>query len=89
MTALLADPALLVGLVRSALILAVSFGVGITQAQQDSLLMFVGAFLAVASLVLTQVTRINTTPTAKPVLTEGTVVVVATPQGQADKLVTL
>lgn len=89
MTALLQDPALLVGLVRSALILAVSFGVAVTQAQQDALLMFVGAFLAVASIVLTQVTRINTTPTANPVLMAGTTVEVTTPAGQPDYLKTV
>jgi hypothetical protein len=79
MTKLLADPALIVGLVRAGIILAVSFGVGITQAQQDSLLVFVGAFLAVVSLLLTGVTLSKTTPKATPTLDQGTVVTVVTP----------
>jgi len=86
MSKLFDDPALIVGLIRSALILAVSFGAAITQAQQDSLLMFTGAFLAVLSLVLTQVTRLSTTPTANPVLTAGTTVEVVTPAGEPNRL---
>ena len=82
MTALLQDPALIVGLVRATLILVVSFGVAITQAQQDSLLMFVGALLAVMSIALTAVTRAKTTPVANPVLPTGTTVEVTTPEGQ-------
>ena len=89
MTALLQDPALIVGLVRATLILVVSFGVAITQAQQDSLLMFVGALLAVMSIVLTGVTRANTTPTANPTLPTGTTVEVITPEGQQNYLKTL
>jgi uncharacterized membrane protein len=75
------NPALLVGLVRAAMIFAVSLGVGITQPQQDSLLELVGAFLAVASLVLTGVTLSKTTPTANPTLPVGTAV--TTPTGQS------
>jgi len=86
MAELLRDPALIVGLVRAGLILAVSFGVAITQAQQDSLLMFTGALLAVMSIVLTGVTVAKTTPKANPVLPEGTTVTVTTPVGQADYL---
>ena len=86
MSKLLEDPALLVGLIRSALILAVSFGVSITQAQQDSLLLFTGAFLAVLSLVLTQVTRLSTTSTEHPTLTAGTTVEVITPAGEPNQL---
>lgn len=82
MSALLNDPALIVGLVRAGIILAVSFGVGITQDQQDSLLMFVGALLAVMSVVLTAVTRHLTTSVAKPALPQGTTVEVITPEGQ-------
>jgi hypothetical protein len=89
MTKLLNDPALLVGLVRSILILLISFGVAVTQAQQDSILMFVGAVLAVVSIVLTGVTRAVTTPTANPVLPTGTTVNVTTPKGQADYLKTV
>jgi len=89
MTALLQDPALIVGLVRATLILVVSFGVAITQAQQDSLLMFVGALLAVMSIVLTGVTRAKTTPTANPTLDAGTTVEVITPEGQQNYLKTL
>ncbi len=43
MSALLSSPALLVGLVRAVLILLVTFGVAVTQAQQDSILELVGA----------------------------------------------
>jgi len=82
MTTFLNDPALIVGLVRAALILAVSFGVYITQDQQDALLAFVGALLAVMSLALTAVTRAKTTPVANPVLPTGTTVEVTTPEGQ-------
>lgn len=78
MKALLADPALLVGLVRASLILLVSFGVGFSQEQQDSLLIFVGAFLAVVSLVLTSVTVAKTTSVANPVVPAGTTVEVVT-----------
>lgn len=76
---LLENPALLVGLVRAAMIFVVSFGVGITQPQQDSLLVLVGAFLAVASVVLTGVTLRTTTSTANPTLNVGTPV--KTPSG--------
>ena len=76
---LLENPALLVGLVRAVMIAAVSFGVGITQPQQDSLLELVGFFLAVASLVLTGVTLRTTTPSANPTLDVDTVV--TTPSG--------
>lgn len=89
MTTLLKDPALIVGLVRAAVILAVSFGVGISQAQQDSLLMFVGALLAVLSVVLTSVTIRLTTPVAAPVLPQGTTVKVVTPAGQPNESVVL
>jgi len=76
---LLANPAVIVGLVRAILILLATVGVSLTQAQQDATLQAVGAFLAVASLILTGVTVANTTPTAAPVLKEGTVVTVETP----------
>jgi len=79
MSKLLENPALLVGLVRAAMIFAVSLGVDITQAQQDSTLVLVGAFLAVASLVLTGVTLRTTTSIANPTLSVGTVV--TTPSG--------
>jgi hypothetical protein len=85
MGTLLNDPALIVGLVRAGLILAVSFGVGFTQAQQDSLLIFVGALLAVMSVVLTAVTRKLTTPVAQPTLPEGTIVEIVTPAGLPNK----
>jgi hypothetical protein len=86
---LLQDPALIVGLIRAALILAVSFGVGITQAQQDSLLIFVGALLAVVSLALTGVTMSKTTPVANPTLPAGTTVIVETPAGEPNRLAKL
>jgi hypothetical protein len=89
MAALLADPALVVGLIRAALILLVSFGVYVTQDQQDALLAFVGAFLAVMSLVLTGVTVSRTTSKANPVLSSGTTVEVITPEGQQNYLKTL
>ncbi len=89
MAALLKDPALIVGLVRATLILLVSFGVFITQDQQDALLAFVGAFLAVLSLVLTGVTVSKTTSKANPSLKEGTVVEVITPEGQPNKVTVL
>ena len=57
MAALLKDPALIVGLVRAILIFAISFGVAITQEQQDATLMLVGSALAVVSLVLTGASR--------------------------------
>ena len=38
MSALLSNPALLVGLIRAVLILLVTFGVAVTQAQQHSIL---------------------------------------------------
>jgi hypothetical protein len=89
MAALLKDPALIVGLVRATLILVVSFGVAITQAQQDSLLMFTGALLAVMSILLTGVTVSKTTSKANPVLPAGTTVEVITPEGQLNRLATL
>ena len=85
MRALLDNPALLVGLVRAVMIFAVSLGVGITQDQQDSLLILVGSLLAVASILLTGVTVAKTTPTANPVLPEGTVVEVVTPKGEPNR----
>jgi hypothetical protein len=89
MAEILKDPAVIVGLVRAALILLVSFGVAVTQEQQDAVLMFVGAFLAVLSLVLTAVTASKTTSKANPVLPSGTTVEVITPEGQANYLKTL
>lgn len=85
MAALLKDPALLVGLVRAILIFAISFGVAITQAQQDATLMLVGSVLAVVSLLLTGVTMSKTTPVSNPSLPEGTVVEVVTPEGQPNR----
>jgi hypothetical protein len=84
MAALLKDPALVVGLIRAALILLVSFGVYITQDQQDALLMFTAALLTVISLVLTGVTVSKTTSNSSPVLKQGTSVEVITPEGQAN-----
>ena len=81
MSKLLENPALLVGLVRAALICAVSFGVGVSQPQQDSLLVLVGAFLTLASVILTGVTLRTTTSVANPTLNVGTVV--TTPSGAA------
>ena len=85
MAALLEDPALVVGLVRAILIFAISFGVAITQEQQDATLMLVGSFLAVVSLLLTGVTLAKTTPVSNPTLPEGTVVEVLTPEGQPNR----
>ena len=81
MADIIKDPALIVGLIRAALILLVSFGVYVTQEQQDAILMFTGAVLAVLSLVLTAVTVSRTTSKANPVLTAGTTVEVITPEG--------
>ena len=89
MTKLLSDPALVIGLVRAALILAVSFGVGFTQPQQDAVLMFTGALLAVLSVVLTAVTVRLTTSVATPTLPQGTIVEVVTPPGQPNESVVL
>ena len=89
MADILKDPALIVGLVRAALILLVSFGVFITQEQQDAILMFTAALLAVLSLVLTAVTVSKTTSKANPVLPSGTTVEVITPEGQTNYLKTL
>ena len=85
MSALLSNPALLVGLVRAVLILLVTFGVAVNLAQQDSILELVGAVLAVMSLLLTGVTLAKTTPIANPTLPEGTVVEVSTPEGQPNR----
>jgi hypothetical protein len=89
MPALLKDPALVIGLIRAALILAVSFGVYVTQDQQDAILMFTAALLAVMSLVLTGVTVSKTTSSSAPVLDEGTVVTIVTPEGQPNKVTML
>ena len=89
MADILKDPAVIVGLVRAALILLVSFGVAVTQEQQDALLIFVGAVLAVLSLVLTAVTASKTTSKENPVLPSGTTVEVITPEGQQNYLKTL
>jgi hypothetical protein len=85
MSALLSSPALLVGLIRAVLIMLVTFGVAVTQAQQDSILELVGAALAVMSLLLTGVTLAKTTPVSNPTLPEGTVVEVLTPGGQPNR----
>jgi hypothetical protein len=85
MAELLKNPALVVGLVRAGLILAVSFGVSLTQSQQSSVLVFTGALLAVMSVVLTGVTLKKTTPVANPSVPEGTVVTVITPEGQPNR----
>ena len=85
---LLANPALLSGLLRTAMILVVSFGFTISQPQQDAVLAFVEVLiLVVGSLALTGVTLARTTPVASPVLPEGTVVEVVTPEGQPNKAV--
>lgn len=89
MRTLLDDPALLVGLIRTAMILAVSFGAAITEPQQAAILAFAGALTAVLSLLLTGVTRRLTTPVANPTLPEGTSVIVQTPEGQLDRLARL
>lgn len=89
MADIIKDPALIVGLIRAGLILLVSFGVYVTQEQQDAILMFTAALLAVLSLVLTAVTVSRTTSKANPVLPSGTTVEVITPEGQANYLKTL
>lgn len=89
MAALLKDPALVIGLIRAALILLVSFGVYVTQEQQDAILMFTAALLAVMSLVLTAVTVSRTTSSTAPKLDEGTVVEVITPEGQPNRVAVL
>lgn len=86
MAALLKDPALVVGLIRAALILAVSFGIYVTQEQQDAILMFTAALLTVVSLVLTGVTVSKTTSNTSPSLKQGTTVEVITPEGQPNRL---
>jgi len=86
MAALLKDPALIVGLIRAALILLVSFGVYVTQDQQDAILLFTAALLTVISLVLTGVTVGKTTSNTSPTLKQGTVVEVITPEGQPNKV---
>ena len=82
MADIIKDPALIVGLIRAGLILLVSFGVYVTQEQQDAILMFTAALLAVLSLVLTAVTVSRTTSKANPVLPSGTTVEAITPEGQ-------
>lgn len=87
---LIRNPALIVGLVRSAMILAVSFGVQLNQSQQDAAVTFVGAVIAVlASLALTGVTVAKTTPQDAPVLDEGTTVAVVTTGNKPNRSVTL
>lgn len=83
---LLDNPAVLIGLLRSALILATTFGVGITGDQQDGLIEVAGASLAVLSLALTGVTAAVTTPKATPTLSEGTEVLVITPEGEPNRI---
>jgi len=89
MAALLKDPALIVGLIRAAMILLVSFGIFVSQDQQDAILMFTSALLAILSLVLTAVTVSKTTSSAAPVLKQGTIVEVVTPEGQPNKVTVL
>lgn len=89
MAAFLKDPALIIGLIRAALILLVSFGVYVSQDQQDAILMFTAALLAVMSLVLTSFTVSRTTSSTAPKLEEGTVVEVITPAGQPNKVTVL
>jgi hypothetical protein len=81
MAALLKDPALIVGLIRAVLILLVSFGVYVSQDQQDAILMFTAALLTVISLVLTGITVSKTTSSTAPTLKQGTSVEVITPEG--------
>jgi uncharacterized membrane protein len=82
---LIANPALLSGLVRAVFLVAVSFGISITQSQQDGILTLVGAVISVlGSLTMTAVTIANTTPTAAPVVPQGTTITVVTPAGQPD-----
>lgn len=64
----LSDPAIVVGLVRSIMILAVSFGVALSQDQVDAVLATVGAGLAFLSLALSAVTYSNTNPKTDSVL---------------------
>lgn len=87
--AILDNPAVFIGLIRAALILLTTFGVGLTSDQQDGVLETVGAFLAVLSLLLTAGTVAATTSKAAPVLPEGTDVTVRTPVGQPDRVVTV
>lgn len=84
MRVLFENPAVLVGVFRALLILLVTFGVALTQAQTDSVLELVGSLLAVISLTLTAVTAKITTPKEAPTLPQGTVVKVVTPAGQPD-----
>jgi hypothetical protein len=86
---ILANPAALTGLVRALMILATTFGVGFTDPQIAAVIEAVGLFLAFLSLVLTGVTMRLTTPVATPVLPQGTVVEVVTPEGQPNASVTL
>jgi len=81
MAAILKDPALIIGLVRATLILLVSFGIYVSQDQQDAILMFTAAVLTIISLALTGVTVAKTTSVANPVLKAGTSVEVVTPEG--------
>lgn len=85
MANLLKDPALVVGIVRSVLILLVSFGIGLTDPQVQAILNLTGLLLAGISLALTGVTRATTTPTANPSLEQGTLVTVVTPSNEPNK----
>jgi hypothetical protein len=89
MNSLLNDPALWIGVIRTGMILLVSFGVAITEPQQAAVLAFAGAVMAILSLALSGVTRKLTTPTAAPVLPQGTTVEVVTPAGRDNQSVTL
>lgn len=82
---LLANPAVIIGLARSVMILLVTFGVGIAAPQQAAILDAVGAFLSAASLIFTGVTATITTPKATPTLDSGTLVKIITPEGTPNK----
>jgi len=82
MNTILGDPALWIGLIRATMILLVSFGVALNDAQMAAVIAFAVAFMAVASMLLTLVTRRTTTPKADPQIPQGTAITVITPAGQ-------
>jgi len=75
------EPARIVAVVTALLALLVSFGVGVTLEQQDSIIQLVGHIVAILVIVLggSEVTRSKVTPVNDPVLPVGSPV--TTPAG--------
>lgn len=72
------EPVATGGIVQMGIAMFVAFGLGWTGEQ-------VGAVVALSAALLSWIARKQTTPTANPVLPEGTVVEIVTPEGQPNK----